>query len=140
MIEEHIRNWVIKAMEDFNIVKHELSFAEAEISTSPVCFHCQQVAEKLLKAYLISKSIDFGKTHDLEYLLELCVKQDVEFKNMNTGNLKPYAVEDKYPEEFYIPSIEEAKECFGIASNIKIFIFKKLEIKEKDLKNYNNGT
>jgi HEPN domain-containing protein len=134
MIEEHIKNWIIKAMEDFNIARHELSFPEDEISTSPVCFHCQQVVEKLLKAYLVSKSIDFGKTHDLEYLLELCVKQDEEFENLSMGDLKSYAVEVRYPDDFYIPSIEEARECFKIASEIKNFVFKKLNLKESELK------
>lgn len=134
MIDEYIKKWIIKAIEDFNIAKHELSFPEDEISTGPVCFHCQQVVEKLLKAYLVSKSIDFGKTHDLAYLLELCIKQDAEFKKLNIGNLKAYAVEVRYPEEFYVPSVEEAKKCFEIASKVKDFIFQKFGIKEKDLK------
>lgn len=135
MIDEQVKNWIIKAMEDFNIAKHELTFPENEISTGPVCFHCQQVVEKLLKAYLVSKNIDdFGKTHDLEGLIKLCSKQDTEFKNLNVGNLTDYAVEVRYPEEFYIPSIEEAKECFEIATKIKGFIFKKLQIVEEDLK------
>ena len=134
MIEEYIKNWIIKAIEDFNIAKHELTFPEDEVSTGPVCFHCQQVAEKLLKAYLVSKSIDFGKTHDLAYLLELCIKQDAEFEKLNIGNLKVYAVDVRYPDEFYIPSIEEAKESFKIASQIKEFVLKKLGIKEQEVK------
>lgn len=134
MIKEYLKNWVVKAMEDFNIAKHELSFPEVEVSTSPVCFHCQQVTEKLLKAFLVLKDIDFGKTHDVEYLLELCINQDIEFEKLNIGNLKFYAVEVRYPEEFYIPSIEEANECFEIAEKIKEFVLIKLNIKENDLK------
>lgn len=136
MIEENIKNWIIKAMEDFNTAKHELSFPKEEISTGPVCFHCQQLVEKLLKAYLVSKNIDFEKTHDLEFLLELCRRQDQDFEKLNIGNLRFYAVEIRYPDEFYIPSIDEAKECFEIASNIKSFIFQKLGIKDNDLSNW----
>jgi len=134
MIDEYVKKWIIKALEDFKIAKHELSFPEEETSTGPVCFHCQQVVEKLLKAYLVLKGVDFGRTHDLEVLLKLCSEQDSEFMNLDIGHLTDYAVEVRYPEEFYIPSVEEAKECFEIASNIKDFIFKKLKISEDNLK------
>jgi len=134
MIDEQVKNWIIKAMEDFTIAKHELTFPdENEISTGPVCFHCQQVVEKLLKSYLVSKNIDFGKTHDLEGLIRLCSEQDNEFKGLDVRSLTDYAVEVRYPEEFYIPSVEEAKECFEIAAKVKDFIFQKFGIKEKEL-------
>ena len=133
MIEEYIRKWIFKAMEDYRIAKHELRFPEEEIATSPVCFHCQQIVEKLLKAYLISKNIDFAKTHDLEFLLKLCINTDEEFERIEIGNLRFYAVEIRYPDEFYTPSIEEAKECFIIASNVKAFVFEKLGVKKGDL-------
>ena len=79
-----------------------------------------------MKAYLASKNIDFGKTHNLEFLLELCRKQDADFENLNVGDLSFYAVEVRYPDEFYIPPVAEAKECFKIASNARDFILKKL--------------
>lgn len=134
MIDEHIKKWLLKAMEDFITARHELSFPDEEIPTGTVCFHCQQLVEKLLKSYLVSKNIDFGKTHDLEFLLQLCIKQDDDFKELNIGNLKFYALEVRQPDEFYIPSIEEAKECFEIALKVKDFVFKKLGIKEGDTK------
>jgi len=139
MVEKYIYNWIVKAMEDFKSVEHELRLPDEEVVTSAVCFHCQQVVEKLLKAYLISKNIDIEKTHDLEYLLQLCARQDAEFEKLNIGNLNLYAVEVRYPDDFYIPSIEEAKECFKIASNIKKFVFQKLNIKEEDCLKYIDG-
>jgi len=39
-----------------------------------------------------------------------------------------YAVEIRYPDEFYIPSITEAKEAFQIAQKVKDFVLKKLGI------------
>ncbi|HCJ67591.1 MAG TPA: DNA-binding protein [Elusimicrobia bacterium] len=132
MIDEKVKKWVIKALEDFNSVEHEFRLSDEEIVTSTVCFHCQQFVEKMLKAYLTLKKIDFGKTHDLEVLLKLCIKEDKDFQNLDIGDLTFYAVEVRYPEEFYTPTLEEAKECFEIASKVKDFVFKKLEIKEKD--------
>jgi len=34
-------------------------------------FHAQQTVEKSLKAVLASKGVEYERTHDLEYLLEL---------------------------------------------------------------------
>ncbi len=126
MIDDYIRKWIIKADNDFKIAEHELAQPENEMVTDAICFHCQQSVEKLMKAYLASKNIDFGKTHNLEFLLELCRKQDTIFKNINVGNLSFYAVEVRYPDEFYIPSVEEAKESFKIASTVRDSIMKEL--------------
>jgi len=134
MIDEKVKKWVIKALEDFKSIEHEFTFSDDEIITSTVCFHCQQFVEKMLKAYLTMKQIDFGKTHDLEMLLKLCIKEDKDFQNLNIPDLTFYAVEVRYPEEFYTPTLEEAKECFETASKVKNFVFMKLEIKEEDLK------
>lgn len=130
MMDDYIKRWLIKAMEDFNVASHELNLPDDEIVTGAVCFHCQQFVEKLLKMYLIYKKIDFGKTHDLKFLTDLCLQQDSDFKRLNVGNLTSYAVEVRYPDEFFIPTVSEARECFKIASNARDFIFEKLEIKE----------
>jgi len=63
-----------------------------------ICFHCQQAAEKALKAFLVSIDIRPPKTHDLSALMELCGK------NIHIGNLKEevlvlndYSVITRYP-------------------------------------------
>jgi len=50
------------------------------------------------------------------------------------GNLTDYAVEVRYADEFYIPTLEEAKRAFEIAKKAKEFIFRKMKIKEDELK------
>ncbi len=127
MMDDYVKRWIAKAINDFKIAEHELKQSEKEMVTDAICFHCQQAVEKLLKAYLASKNIDFGKTHNLEFLLELCIKKDNDFKDLNVGNLSFYAVEIRYPDEFYMPSVAEARECFSIASKAKDFLLKKLE-------------
>jgi len=133
MINENIKKWIVKALEDLRIAQHEIAFPDDEISTSPVCFHCQQVVEKLLKAYLISKGIEFSKTHDLEHLLHLCERADGKFGNLHVANLTFYAVEARYPDEFYIPTVDEVRECLGIALLFKNFVPRKLGMDEKDV-------
>jgi len=43
------------------------------------------------------------------------------------SNLIDYALEIRYGEEFYFPSIKEAKKAIEIADKIKEFVKKKLE-------------
>jgi HEPN domain-containing protein len=133
MINEHIKKWLIKAIEDFRVAKHELRFPDEEIVTGAVCFHCQQLVEKLLKAYLASKNTNFPKTHNIFLLLELCAKLDKDFEKLDVGNLTFYAIEIRYTDDFYTASIEEAKECFEIASTAKDFILRKLDVKEGEI-------
>jgi len=133
MIDKYLKQWLIKALEDFRVAKHELALQEKEVATSAVCFHCQQAVEKLLKAYLILKNTDFERTHDLTYLLDLCSKHDPNFNKFSVEELTSYAVEIRYPDEFYVPSVKEAKVCFEKAAEVKDFVFNKLKIKDKDL-------
>jgi hypothetical protein len=42
-------------------------------------------------------------------------------------------VDIRYPDNFYIPSLEEAKECFRIAEEIKEFVLMKIGIKEEEI-------
>lgn len=37
-------------------------------------FHCQQAAEKLMKAFLVRGATDFGKTHNLKYLGAIVIR------------------------------------------------------------------
>ena len=48
---------------------------------------------------------------------------------MVIGNLTFYAVDIRYPDEFYIPCFEEAEECYQTARKVKEFIERKLNTK-----------
>lgn len=130
MIDEYVKKWLIKANNDLKVAENLMKLSSEDTITEAMCFHSQQAVEKFLKAYLITKNMEFGKTHNLEYLLELCVKEDDEFKGIEVGNLSFYAVEVRYPDEFYTPSIDEAKECLEIARKVREFVMEKLGIKE----------
>lgn len=131
MIDEYVNKWIIKANNDLKVAENELAVEKKDMVTDAICFHTQQAVEKYLKAYLITKNVSFGRTHNLEFLLELCRKEDKEFDKLDVGNLSFYAVELRYPDEFYIPSPEEAEECCVLAMKIKEFIFEKLDIKKE---------
>ena len=59
----------------------------------------------------------------------VCKRLDPEFERIEIGNLTQYAIEVRYPDEFYIPTLEEAKEAYEIARKIKDFILEKTGIR-----------
>lgn len=131
-MDKYLKNWLIKGNNDLKTAEIGLNQPTGDIITDTICFHCQQAAEKFLKAYLIFKGKTFGKTHDLEYILELCKKEDSDFSNLPIGSLTDYAVSLRYPDDFYLPSEKEASEAFSISQNVRDFVFKKIGIQEKD--------
>jgi HEPN domain-containing protein len=96
-MKEFTLEWVNKAEEDYIISMRE-NKAEPAIY-SAVCFHCQQAAEKYLKAYMQEEGIEFEKTHDLRFLFEK-VKNKLTALSGKTDSLDElsfYAVESRYP-------------------------------------------
>jgi HEPN domain-containing protein len=93
----------------------------ADVPFDVVCFHCQQAAEKLLKAYLIAKKRPAPRTHDLLLLLEETLKIDVDAEPLRDqlALLMPYAVEIRYPDEWFEPSKEDAEEASLAAQKVR---------------------
>ena len=134
MIDAYLKGWLLKANNDIRIIQNEFSLPEEKIVTDAVCFHSQQAVEKFLKSFLISKNTEFSKTHNINLLLSKCNLLDHEFGILDLGNLNYYGIDVRYGEEFYLPSIKEAKESFEIATKVKEFVLNKLNIKEEELK------
>ena len=118
-----VEMWIFKANNDLKAV--EVLFKEDEVLYDAVCFHCQQSAEKYLKAYLVSKNRDPEKTHIIGYLLNICIGFDKSFSELiDAGILTYYAVEGRYPGDFYFPSKEEADTAYFLALKVKEFVLK----------------
>jgi len=83
--------------------------------TDIICFHAQQAAEKLLKGYLTYKNVKTSRTHDISFLLELCIELDEDFSSLDIEALEGltfYAVEVRYPDSFiYHPFRKQGKPC-----------------------------
>lgn len=59
MIDDEVRDWLMKAESDFKVIEHELKLSEDEVVKDAVCFHCQQAIEKYLKAFLIYYKVHY---------------------------------------------------------------------------------
>jgi HEPN domain-containing protein len=89
--------------------------------TSASCFHSQQCTEKYLKALLVSKNVEFPKTHDLLILDTLCNNAGIftGFTKGDLGRLTGFAVHIRYPGNQPIP--EDARDALEIALNVRRF-------------------
>ena len=95
-----VEEWIKKAEGDWNTANRELR-ARKNPNYDSACFHCQQCAEKYLKAYLQYKDQEFTKIHNLLKLLELCLEYDssFEFQRDILDDLNHYAILFRYPGE-----------------------------------------
>ncbi len=129
MIDERVEKWLQKALNDLEAAKHLLKVSPPEeIVTEAVCFHSQQAVEKFLKAFLTSYNIPFGRTHHLEYIVNLASKVEASILSFleDMKKLAPYAVEVRYPDDFYEPTLKETKEVYEIALKVKKFVLQKI--------------
>jgi HEPN domain-containing protein len=115
---EMARQWLLKARNDLLTADNNLR--AKKIPFDAVCFHCQQAAEKLLKAYLVAKGQAYPITHDLLLILEkvLQLRPDAERLRDVLGLLMPYAVEVRYPDEGQMPAKGDAEEARDAADQV----------------------
>ncbi len=95
--QAEVRRWRLKARRDWSVAEKVLASRDAELDI--VAFHCQQAAEKLLKALLVSKVVQFEKVHDLGRLVDHCARTDPGFEALRDSvePLTIYAVAFRYP-------------------------------------------
>jgi HEPN domain-containing protein len=100
--------FVAKAEVDFRSALH-LTSARDPVPDA-VCFHCQQCAEKYLKAFLESRGVMAPRTHDLDNLLSLCEAHAPTLSSLSADVmlLDPYGVDFRYPGASAGPADAEA--------------------------------
>ena len=103
-LQEEVRDWLYRAKLDEDSADRLLSGGHPIVETA--LFHCQQLSEKVLKAYLTYRGVRFGRTHDLVDLVKLCESLDPTFSGLlpNAGDLTQYAVRFRYPTDEPAPS------------------------------------
>ena len=119
--------WVSKAEGDFVTAGRELR-ARNKTNYDAVCFHCQQCAEKYLKAVLQAKNKHIPKIHFLLELLAMILKFDTsfEFLKADLDTLEDYAVHFRYPGDF--AEKDQAQSAYQAVKVIRKFVQQKLGI------------
>ena len=93
-----LAEWISKAEGDYLVSQREIRVRKGA-NYNAVWFHCHQVVEEYMKAFLFNNGIDFPKTHDLIELLELSLPVDAsfEFQRDLLKEMDRYAVRYRYP-------------------------------------------
>lgn len=116
---EDPRAWVEKADEDLLTIENNL--AAARTPWSAVCYHAQQVAEKMLKALIVSYGRTPARTHDLIALWDDCLRlgAPVEPLQGDCELLLRYAVSMRYPGEVFRPTAEHGRAAYEAAVRVR---------------------
>lgn len=117
--ESNYRAWVGKAESD--LLNIENNIVAASVPWDTVCFHAQQAAEKLLKAFLVYHGQKPEYTHDLVILLTRCgeIESDLIDLKKDCENLTLYAVASRYPGDPKVPSEEEGRGMKDAAHRVR---------------------
>jgi HEPN domain-containing protein len=124
--EELVRQWLTLADEDLSIA--ELIMRDSESVYWGAAFHCQQTAEKSLKAFLAYNDYHVEKTHDIEYLVKLCAKilPEIEPFIEAAAVMSDYAVDSRYPAPRLEITKQKAEQAIETARSIYEFVLKSL--------------
>jgi HEPN domain-containing protein len=104
-MNQETRQWLDMADMDLGVAKHLMeNYYPTPLEI--ICYHCQQAAEKAIKALVVSRVSKGGmpKIHDLSFLLNQ-VKNYVKIEERYydyADTLTPYGVAVRYPNEMFL--------------------------------------
>lgn len=125
-LKKEIRHWTEKAEHDFMAAEHAMELAEEGL-TDIVCFHCQQCAEKYLKALLLHRGVAFPRTHDLRLLLDLVSTQvSLGLQREQVIPLNRYAIEGRYPGDWEPITATDAQCALEMAQAVRQAVLRQL--------------
>ena len=120
---ELTQEWFKKAEHDLLNAEIILESGRDALPLDTVCFHCQQAIEKYLKGFLVYHNVQFPRTHFLGTLLDQCKQIDATFEELDKIiELNAYAVDIRYPDDAMEITLEDTREAYEIANNVKSFV------------------
>lgn len=124
--EELVKEWLRLADDDLRLAR--LTMQDAEPVYWAAAFHCQQAAEKSLKAFLAYNEHHVEKTHDIEFLVKLCMKILPEMEKFieTAAALSEYAVDTRYPAAKFEITKTKAEKAMETARSIFEFVIEVL--------------
>jgi HEPN domain-containing protein len=110
------REWLAKAADDLESAR--VLIAAGRFGAA--LFHCQQSAEKSLKAFLTWHERPFRKTHDIKELGGVCDSIDESLAALlaQAEGLSVYAWKLRYPGAAYTPTLDEPEKMFALAQRV----------------------
>ena len=120
------KEWVNYSEKDFIAAQFLMTATNPPIEI--ICYHCQQSAEKLFKAFLIKNDIIPSRTHDLNLLVNECskIENTISILKRECNRLNDFGVNTRYPNNMDL-ELEDAKIALKDAEKIKEFILSKID-------------
>ena len=119
-----LRSWLTKALNDLKSAR-VLGATEDELLDTAI-YHCQQSAEKSVKAFLVCRGLTPEKTHDIRNLTLKAAEYEPRFNELIDlgASLTPYAWEFRYPDDLAetYPTREEFDEALQQAETVYDFV------------------
>lgn len=126
-IRREVAAWFAKALRD-------LESAERLVAGQPpfrdtAAYHCQQAAEKALKAFLTAAAIPFPKTHDLTALITLARETSPGLSSLDEAaiTLTPYATLFRYPDAVMEPDDVDIADAIRLARETVTMLVKAVQ-------------
>jgi HEPN domain-containing protein len=119
-----IKEWLEKADHDLGSAK--LIYLHIPDYFDTIAFHCQQATEKYLKAMLEHYGIEFHRSHNLIYLLDLLSQKidiDGDVYNM-VILLNGFSGQIRYPDNTIFLTKEELETSINISQEFRNFAIK----------------
>ena len=123
-----VSEWLEIAYEDYDVARYLYDSKEPK-PLEIICFHCQQSAEKSLKAYICANGIEVSKTHEVGFLCLQCSKLDESFLDFHKDceDLESYATQARYPSRIEIERDNAEK---ALQQTLKIYEFVLVKINQ----------
>jgi HEPN domain-containing protein len=117
--ESNFSAWLRKA--DHDLLNIENNLTAKDIPWDTVCFHAQQVAEKVFKAFLAYHGRDLLKTHNRVALLAQCGNIDRTLSDLEADcrKLTSYGVAARYPDDLFEPGETDGRELVAAARRLR---------------------
>ncbi|MCI5713589.1 MAG: HEPN domain-containing protein [Lachnospiraceae bacterium] len=133
-MNQETKQWLNMADMDLGVAKHLMENYYPK-PLEIICYHCQQAAEKAIKALVVSHGTQGGmpKLHDLSFLLNQ-VKNFVKIEEKYydyADTLTPYGVSVRYPNELFLEE-RHAKEAIQYAEEILKWVYGLVEDESTD--------
>lgn len=124
--------WIKIAIEEFDAAQHLYEIHLYRM----VCYHCQQYVEKIMKAFLVEKDIEFHRTHNILDLKNILSEIGIEIPLKNEESIFLNSIyRSRYPAGLGLlpygdPNEEDAKKAIDCAKKIKEWTEVNLNLKQ----------
>jgi HEPN domain-containing protein len=115
---ELVHNWLLKASHDLAAAR-VLAQGDQPILDVAI-YHCQQAAEKTVKAFLVFQDEFPDRTHDVDVLIQKATRFEPGLIALRAAaiRLTPYATLFRYPRPINVPERNQVEEALNDAAGI----------------------